>query len=89
MKTALSCIAAAFVIALAASPGQAAGPAPYKTMGPYPWCADYNNMSGDCGFSSFEQCMQAASGNGNTCMPNPRYVPHETEHHARSPVHSR
>jgi hypothetical protein len=52
--------------------GHAAG-RPYRTMGPYPWCADYNNMTGNCGFSTYEQCREAASGNGGSCMPNPRY----------------
>jgi len=72
MKIAMIAATAALCVAFAGS-GHAAS-APYRTMGPYPWCAKYNNMTGDCGFSTHEQCEEAASGNGGTCALNPGYV---------------
>jgi len=47
----------------------------YRNTGPYQWCADYNNTTGNCGFDTFEQCMESARGNGGGCIPNPRYNP--------------
>jgi hypothetical protein len=44
----------------------------------YPWCAFYSgNMGGarNCGFSTYEQCMAALSGNGGFCARNTQYVP--------------
>jgi Protein of unknown function (DUF3551) len=39
-----------------------------------PWCAFMGGQFGyDCGFYSFEQCMETARGLGNFCAPNPRY----------------
>jgi hypothetical protein len=42
----------------------------------YPWCVHYS-MQGDvtnCGFTSWEQCRQTASGAGGFCAPNPFYA---------------
>ena len=37
------------------------------------WCAYMGGQFGfDCGFYSFEQCMETARGLGNYCTPNPR-----------------
>ena len=44
----------------------------------FPWCAIYSgNMGGsrNCGFSTYEQCMAAVSGNGGYCSRNNQYVP--------------
>ena len=44
----------------------------------YPWCAQYSGDMGgaqNCGFVSFEQCMQDVSGIGGFCMANNTYVP--------------
>ena len=43
----------------------------------YPWCAYYSSRSGgtNCGFISFEQCMDTARGLGSNCQPNTQYVP--------------
>jgi Protein of unknown function (DUF3551) len=44
----------------------------------YPWCADYGEEMGgtsNCGFSTFEQCQAALSGNGGFCNRNTQYVP--------------
>ena len=44
----------------------------------YPWCADYGGKMGgssNCGFSTYEQCMAALSGNGGFCNRNTQFVP--------------
>ena len=43
----------------------------------YPWCAYYGGgFSGtNCGFVSFEQCMESARGNGGDCRQNTQYEP--------------
>ena len=43
----------------------------------YPWCAYYSGRSGgtNCGFISFEQCMETARGLGSNCQRNTQYVP--------------
>ena len=44
----------------------------------YPWCALYSGKSGggtNCGFITFEQCMDTARGLGSFCQPNTQYVP--------------
>ncbi len=43
--------------------------------GQYPWCEQgimTGNSVGDCSFATFEQCMQAARGDGY-CERNPRF----------------
>ena len=45
----------------------------------YPWCAQYGaGMDGggrNCGFSTYEQCKAAISGNGGFCEQNSMYRP--------------
>jgi len=43
----------------------------------YPWCAYYSDGMGgtNCGFVTFEQCMETARGLGSLCQPNTQYVP--------------
>jgi hypothetical protein len=45
----------------------------------YPWCAFYSGgaVSGgtNCGFITFEQCMDTARGLGSFCQPNTQYQP--------------
>jgi Protein of unknown function (DUF3551) len=45
----------------------------------YPWCAIYSEGAAgggtNCGFISFEQCMDTARGLGSLCQPNTQYVP--------------
>ena len=55
----------------------AAGPPAHAQN--YPWC-EYigSGMSGggrNCGFVSFEQCMESARGNGSDCRVNTMYEP--------------
>lgn len=45
----------------------------------YPWCA-YYAMGGDgggtnCGFTTYQQCMETLSGMGGFCNRNTQYVP--------------
>jgi Protein of unknown function (DUF3551) len=39
----------------------------------YPWCAIYTTGGTNCGFTTFEQCMDTASGLGSLCQPNTQY----------------
>jgi Protein of unknown function (DUF3551) len=44
----------------------------------YPWCAYYDGGMGggtNCGFTTFQQCMDTISGIGGICQPNTQYVP--------------
>ncbi len=43
----------------------------------YPWCANYGSGFGgasNCGFVSFNQCMQTLNGMGGYCARNTQYV---------------
>jgi len=58
----------------------------------YPWCAIYSGgASGggtNCGFTTFEQCMETARGLGSLCQPNTQYQPPPGSHGlARIPRH--
>jgi hypothetical protein len=51
----------------------------------YPWCEYLGGGMGggggrNCGFISFEQCMDSARGNGNDCRLNTQYDPPPGEH---------
>jgi Protein of unknown function (DUF3551) len=51
----------------------------------YPWCEYLGGGMGggggkNCGFISFEQCMQSAWGNGGDCRQNTQYEPPPGEH---------
>jgi hypothetical protein len=41
-----------------------------------PWCAYLGSWGGsyDCSYYTFQQCRATASGIGNICLRNPRYV---------------
>jgi len=43
----------------------------------YPWCAHYGTgFDGvNCGFTTFQQCMDTVSGIGGFCMQNNTYQP--------------
>ena len=63
-------LAAAVLMALAGSPAQA------QTATVYPWCttgASQEVGARNCGFVSFEQCLDSARGNGQNCEQNPFY----------------
>ena len=42
----------------------------------YPWCVQYGPDTSNCGFTSFQQCLLTASGNGAFCRPNAWYTPY-------------
>jgi hypothetical protein len=48
----------------------------------YPWCAYYSGRSGgtNCGFTTFQQCMDTARGLGSNCQPNTQYQPSPGPH---------
>jgi hypothetical protein len=41
------------------------------------WCAQMGDGIEDCAYYTWSQCRAAASGTGNFCYQNPRYVPRE------------
>lgn len=41
------------------------------------WCAQMGDGIEDCGYYTWQQCRAAASGTGNFCYANPRYIPQE------------
>jgi hypothetical protein len=45
----------------------------------YRWCAVYGGFHGDagknCGFVTYQQCLETVSGIGGHCEPNPFYGP--------------
>jgi hypothetical protein len=43
----------------------------------YPWCEYIGGTGGarNCGFVSFEQCLESARGNGGDCRQNTQYAP--------------
>jgi len=43
----------------------------------YPWCAYYDGSFGgtNCGFSTFQQCLDTVSGIGGFCERNTQYQP--------------
>jgi hypothetical protein len=44
----------------------------------YPWCAQYSGRMGgamNCGFVSFQQCLNTVSGVGGFCIENNTYHP--------------
>jgi hypothetical protein len=47
----------------------------------YPWCAMYNvgDEAVNCGFDSFEQCMESVRGMGGYCKANNTYKPPQPE----------
>ena len=46
----------------------------------YPWCVQYSDMDGrNCGFVSYEQCMETARGAGGFCERNLFYPGNDTQ----------
>ncbi|HWM48174.1 MAG TPA: DUF3551 domain-containing protein [Xanthobacteraceae bacterium] len=68
---------AAAMMTLGATLGSA-GPATAAGGPTYPWCttgAAQEFGARNCGFVSFEQCLESARGNGQFCEQNPAYSP--------------
>ncbi len=71
-KSIVGTLAAALLAGLAAF----ASPASAETQ--YPWCVEFSGgrdgfSATSCGFVSFAQCMETASGTRSTCVKNPSY----------------
>jgi len=51
----------------------------------YPWCAQYRSQIGatNCGFVTYQQCLDTISGVGGICTRNPAY--HAPPRAKRSP----
>ncbi len=65
-----------FLAALTAASAIGAAPASAQGYPLYPWCTTYGGGRGggtNCYFSTWDQCRQAASGNGGFCYRNPWY----------------
>jgi hypothetical protein len=52
----------------------------------YPWCARTitNGFSGDCSFTSYQQCMATVSGQRGECAVNPRLSFDQARRHNRA-----
>jgi hypothetical protein len=66
------------VIFLLAALATSAGTATAQERIEYPWCANYGGGAAggggsNCGFTSFEQCLETIRGMGGFCDPNPFY----------------
>src|SRR5262249_56786038 len=48
----------------------------------YPWCLHYGTGFGgmNCGFTTYQQCMDTVSGIGGVCMQNNKYQPTPRSH---------
>jgi hypothetical protein len=45
----------------------------------YPWCSNFADGAGvNCGFTTYDQCMETARGSGGYCAPNTMYTPSTT-----------
>jgi len=52
----------------------AASSGPSRAEVNYPWCAQYASPgSSNCGFTTYQQCQAALSGNGGYCSANPLF----------------
>ena len=42
----------------------------------YPWCANYDGLGGgfNCGFTTFQQCLNTVSGIGGFCQLNTQHL---------------
>ena len=72
--------ALSFIFAVAVTAVACLAEAPQATAEQinYPWCtsgAGQDFGANNCGFSTFEQCLASARGNGQSCGPNPFYEP--------------
>jgi len=48
----------------------------------YPWCAQYGGPAGgtNCGFTTFQQCLETLNGIGGFCERNTQYQPSPRSH---------
>ncbi len=74
-------------IAAAAIATMSAFPKPAAAAIEYPWCAQYSGEDGgggrNCGFVSYEQCMQTVRGMGGGCEQNLFYLDQQSRKQRR------
>jgi len=70
MKTAIFVLAMAGATIAIGTPAQAQN---------YPWCVYWHGNGGsrNCGFVTYQQCMQTAQGAGADCRANVHYEPNK------------
>ena len=69
------------LLLMLASSVMAAGVATPAAAQNYPWCEYLGTPGGrNCGFVSWEQCMESARGNGSDCRQNTQYTPPPGDH---------
>ncbi len=86
MKTLLIGLGIGAAAMTAALSVPAAVPAHAQTN--YPWCAHYGNGTGgamNCGFTTFQQCLDTVRGIGGFCERNDWYQPPPGPHRQRGP----
>ena len=66
-----------FTVCVLGTIAGAALAAPAHAEVQYPWCAEYRGHVGgtNCGFVTYQQCLETISGVGGNCYPNPAYRP--------------
>jgi hypothetical protein len=53
----------------------------------YPWCSNFADGAGlNCGFTTYDQCMETARGSGGYCAPNTMYTPSGAAKRPRHPA---
>jgi hypothetical protein len=81
MRYLVAALAVAAATVFAGAPAQAQN---------YPWCeymgGGFDGGGRNCGFVSFEQCMQSAFGNGGDCRRNTQYEPPTGERTGAAPA---
>ena len=60
-----------FMLAAGGFAAMAATAAFAQSLQPSSWCAQYEEIGRNCGFTTLQQCMAAQIGNGGYCEPNP------------------
>jgi Protein of unknown function (DUF3551) len=50
---------------------------------PAAWCVFYDPSTYNCGFSTYQQCLETARGAGGFCRPNPFERPSESTRRRR------
>ena len=75
-----------FLLAIGIVVGAVAGGSSAKAQN-YPWCAVYGGGdkggATNCGFTTFQQCMDTLRGMGGFCNQNTQFVPPAGPHPAR------
>jgi len=77
MRLLLFLMAVFAVMAATGKPAEAEG---------YPWCSNFADGAGvNCGFTSYQQCMETARGSGGYCAQNDWYSPPVAVARSRNP----